>query len=378
MTQTPLAGHNCARPTPCSLPNLHPTPPTIRAPGAKDVELAALLASPPFVGKSELTRCRGSMSHACDFAIAIPVRDERRRLPATLDALSAAMRAVAFKGCVVFVLNDTRDASGDLIEQWAMRDRVPFLAAEVSFDPTIRNAAHARRLALDIAARAVPSGTLFTTDADTTVGESWILRGMQCVAEGYDLMCEDVLLNEAELSTLPAQVRETGDTERAYFDLCDRLWKYWTYGRGGTLALRPSGASLAMRASSYLAIGGLPTPPAGEDRALCDALACGGFAIRAMKNLGTRTSARLTGRASGGCGDALAERASSPDPACDSRLKPVWLLHDEATLWLEIERGTSRGFHAIPRTCGPMTFSAVRRELEIARKLAATYGLADA
>ncbi len=377
MTRTPAAGCYRIRPFPHSIADTGPVQPAKDASIAVPVELAALLASPPFVGKVEVSRFRGVLERDCDFVVAVPVRDEERRLPATLDALSAAMRAVPFAGCVVFMINDTSDASAEVIERWAVRERQSFLALEVSFDPTIRNAPHARRLALDIAARAVSRGALFTTDADTVVGKTWIDTGLRFLAEGYDLVCEDVLLDEQELAALPAQVREVGNAERDYLDLCERLWRYWTYGRAGTLGYRPSGASLAIKGSSYLALGGLPTPAVGEDRALCDAMIGAGFAVKAMENYGTRTSARLNGRASGGCGDALADRATSADPECDSRLKPVWLLHDEATLWIEIIGGASHGFHAIPKSSGAMTFSAVQRELKIARKLASAYGLAD-
>lgn len=377
MTASPGAGRHQVRPRlsmlDLSCERLEPK--SSHSPG--ETELAALLASPPFVGKAEVSRCRGVLERDCDFAVAVPVRDEERRLPATLDAISAAMQAVPFAGYAVFVINDTNDASADVIERWAVRERQSFLALEVSFDRTIRNAPHARRLALDIAARAVSRGALFTTDADTIVGKTWIDTGLRFLAEGYDLVCEDVLLDEQELAALPAQVREVGDAERDYLDLCERLWRYWTYGRAATLGYRPSGASLAMKGPSYLALGGLPTPAVGEDRALCDAMIGAGFAVKAMENYGTRTSARLKGRASKGCGDALADRANSADPECDSRLKPVWLLRDEAAMWMEIDRGTGRNFRALPRREGAMTFSAVRRELAIARKLASAYGLKD-
>ena len=122
------------------------------------------------------------------------------------------MRAVRTPGCAVFVVNDTDDRSADVIAQWSRRSRISALVVEVAFSASIRNAPHARRLALDIAARAVPHGILFTTDADTTVGEAWVERGIQSVAAGSDLVCEDVQLDEQELSALPRQVREVGDT----------------------------------------------------------------------------------------------------------------------------------------------------------------------
>jgi len=377
MTALGGVGHDEVRPL-LSVPDLSREGLGLGPVSTDEAQLAALLASPPFIGKAELTGFSGSLKCGCDFAIAIPVRNEESRLPATLEAISAAMHCTPAAGCAVFVLNDTSDASPELIERWALREGLSFLAVEVSFDRTICNAPHSRRLALDMAARAEPQDALFTTDADTMVGKGWIDKGLRLLSEGYDLICEDVLLDDAELSALPAQVREVGDAERAYLDLCDRLWRYWTRGQASTLAFRPSGASLVIKASSYLRLGGLPTPPVGEDRALCDAMLEAGFAVKAMENFGTRTSARLTARALGGCGDTLAERALSADPECDSRLKPVRLLHEEATLSMEIIGGASPRFHTPPKPSAPMTFSAVQRELQIARKLVASYGLGDA
>ena len=345
---------------------------------SKTVELGAIMASPPFVGKAELLQCRGSLAGSCDYVVAVPVRNEERRLPAMLDALGTAMRTVTATGCVVFVCNDTEDTSSGIVERWARCTGIPALCVEVSLDQDVRNAPHARRLALDIAARAAPSGVLFTTDADTCVGEVWIERGLQQIAAGNDLVCEDVLLDESELSSLPAVVREVGDTERAYFEMCDLLSQYWTRGRARKFAVRPSGASLAIRASAYLSLGGLPLPCVGEDRALYEMMAGAGLAIEALQNGGTRTSARVTSRAAGGCGAALADRASSPDPLCDSHLKPVRLLHAEAMLLLDSESGKSRRYDAMPMRSEPMRFSALRRELAIAKRLAVKYGLIDA
>ena len=360
------------------LPAGHTDKPITRFSRREDVELTALLSSPPFGGKVELLNIRGALERDNNFAVSIPVRNEECRLPATLDALSTAIRAVPGKGCAIFVLNDSIDRAGEVIERWAQLTDLPTLVVEVAFAPTIRNAPHCRRLALDIGARAAPFGALFTSDADTKVGGRWIESGLQSLSDGYDLVCEDVLLDDEELAALPRQVREVGDTERAYFDICDRLWRYWTYERAGTLALRPSGASIMMKTSAYLAIGGLPTPGVGEDRALCEIMAASKYAIKALENIGTRTSARIKSRASGGCGDALADRANSTDPMCDSRLKPVWLLYDEAARWLKVHKCPAPGAHAIPKTSGPLTFVAVQRELEIARKLASACGLTNA
>ncbi len=70
------------------------------------------------------------------------------------------------------------------------------------------------------------------------------------------------------------------------------------------------GANLAVRADAYLAVGGFPAVPHGEDQALVDALVAGGHRVLRTRDIEVVTSGRLHGRASGG----LADRLSSLEP----------------------------------------------------------------
>ena len=154
------------------------------------------------------------------------------------------------------------------------------MVVEVGLALAISSAPYTRRLALDVANHLVPAGALLTTDADSEVGPGWIRQGFDGTADGFDLICEDVRLDAAELAALPDQVRLASNAERAYYAACDQLWQKWS-GEAGAFAHRASGASMAIEsATESLELGGLPVPSHGEDAALCDMVLARGRAGR--------------------------------------------------------------------------------------------------
>ena len=287
-----------------------------------DTAVKNLLGAAPFVGRVKLQGLHVQCEPSADFAVAVPVRDEEAILPTMLSALLRSFQHTTRRGIAVFIVNDTKDRSAALIVDWLARNGQAGLVAEVRFARSIRHAPFARRLALDIAERIVPGGALFTTDADSEVGPLWVREGLSQLAAGYDLICEDVRLDDAGLAALPEQVRSIGDAERSYYGACDELWRRWS-GAGDAFVHRASGASLALLSETYRAIGGLPIPLHGEDVALCRTVLARGGRVVTIADGGTRTSARLDGRAAGGCGEALSKRASQEDPECDDALVPI-------------------------------------------------------
>ncbi|GGD45849.1 glycosyltransferase [Erythrobacter arachoides] len=330
-----------------------------------------ILASKMFAEKVNVARIH---SHAPDLyahAIAVPVRDEEELLPRMLNSLLVAMRG-STGGALVFVINDTRDRSAAIIETAMRNAGQSYLMVELSLAASIRDAPHARRLALDLAAMLAPEGKLLTTDADSYVGPDWVASRLQSLSTGNDLVCEDVHLDDDELSLLPPQVRAVGDAERAYFEASDRLWRSWTGGEAGSFAYRASGASLAIRSTAYRAIGGLPTPPVGEDVALCAAMLAAGMRVVTSNDGGTRTSARLQARAEGGCGACLTSRALANDPPCDAALVPLSILRERAALARGARLTGASANSAIWRgqkADRAMLYSEVLVELERARTL---------
>ena len=334
-----------------------------RMPEPVPSKLRRLLAAEPFFGRVRVTCADWPARDGASFAVAIPVRNEIALLPRALAALEVAMGEAGERGVAVLVVNDTRDASADCIRDWALDAPCDVALVEAEFDEEIRGAVHSRRLALDCAAALVhPDGALFTSDADSHVAPGWITTCAAELAAGAHFVCEDVRLDERELARLPDMVRRTGDAERAYFDASERLWQLWTEGRVGAFAWRASGASMAVSAHAYRAIGGLPLPAIGEDAALCAQLLRRGYRAVQLADAGTRTSARIQARAAGGCGGELARRALSDDPACDARLLPVE----------ELRRSAKRHLHcglATKKRTPPMRLSEVERELAKARHL---------
>ena len=151
-----------------------------------------------------------------------------------------------------------------------------------------------------------------------------------------------------------------GDIERQYYSALSQLWDRWTGGMGGTFAYRASGASIAIRTAIYEAVGRLPLPTHGEDAALCARVIERGYHVAQVSDLGTRTSARLDGRAAGGCGQALQHRSVAADPFCDAALLSIPVLRKRAAT------GKNRdGCDG----AAPLRLSEVERELAIARRL---------
>ncbi len=325
--------------------------------------MAALFAGAPMNGQATLRELSVRAAGDFAFAVAIPARNEREILPRMLAALLLALKGVSERGLVVFAVNDTHDGSAQLIRDWLRINGLPGVVVEVGLIPAIRSAPYTRRLALDIASHFAPAGALLTTDADSEVGPGWIRQGLDGLAGGFDLICEDVRLDDAGLAALPDQVRLAGDAERAYYAACDQLWQKWS-GEAGAFAHRASGASMAIQSATYRKLGGLPVPSHGEDAALCAMVLGSGGRVVTIADGGTRTSARLDGRAVGGCGEALSKRASQEDPECDDALVPIVELRR-----LAIYRRTFGVRDYTVRMRAPLHYSELLRELSEANAL---------
>jgi len=344
-------------------------------------QVSAALLGPDFIDRTSRVICNANFTRKLDYAIALPVRNEAQWLPRALDSLITTMRASTAIGAVVCVVNDTQDNSASVVRSSLATAGVNFATLELSLAPDIRNAPHARRLALDVATRFSPDGVLLTTDADSYVGSNWLPSRLDRIAQGFDLVCEDVQLDDGELSLLPPLVRAVGDAERCYFEISERLWQIWTRGMAGSFAHRASGASLAVRSDAYRKVGGLPTPTAGEDSALCKAILAAGLNVTTSNEGGTRTSARLDGRAKGGCGDCLAVRSWHPNPLCDANLVPVSVLRKlatEACMSGESRVPCDQSENKGAISSRPMTYTEVLAELERARAVENELGAVDA
>lgn len=229
--------------------------------------------------------------------IAVPVRNEVARLPFLLKALAGQVNAPRFR--VAFFFDNCSDGSKALVDEAGAH--LPFsVLTGVTHAGGPPNAGLARDRAARLAIDAAPDDVLLTTDADSEPAPDWIAANLRALARA------DVVAGRIVRATdlpCPVQDRVEGFYDRLYRvrrELDPVAWEeapthHWT-----------SGASLAMPASVYLALGGFAHVPHGEDAALCDAAARTGYRVRRDGRVVVRTSARRRGRAPGGLATALA------------------------------------------------------------------------
>lgn len=104
-----------------------------------------------------------------------------------------------------------------------------------------------------------------------------------------------------------------------------------------------SGASLALTCAMFRRLAEVPTPPLGEDRALLDCVRAAGGRVRHPTDVHVCTSARMVGRASGGCSDTLSRWCEQPDA------QPVGGASSVARIILSAEEAAEAlSFEALP------------------------------
>lgn len=249
--------------------------------------------------------------------VAIPVRDEADRIGPCLIALGKQIRP---PDEVVLMLNNCTDQTEAIAR--TMTPRLGFRLEVISRDLPLdqADAGHARGLAMDVAAeRAGSSGVLLTTDADAIVARDWVTRNLDALYRGADIVCGRAVIDPIESTMIPAHLHADDGLECRLIALLDDL--AW--------ALDPephdppprhteaSGASLAVPVEVFRRIGGVPTVPSGEDRALVRALWMMDGRVRHDPAIQVTVSGRIEGRAPGGMADAIRRRMVRQDEFAD-------------------------------------------------------------
>lgn len=215
-------------------------------------------------------------AHPREVAVVVPVHDEEDLLDRCLRSVARAAAPVRRAGTtvrVVTVLDDCRDASGDIATRLAAADDV---VIEVDARRVGRARQAGARAALE-RARAHP--WLVFCDADSAVPRCWLVDHLRVAGEGAHVVAGGIELIDAHLR--PPAVAHA--------------WRQ-----------RPSrgpevyGTNLAIRADALAEAGGVPDLAVGEDQALWDVLGLTGRPRAHRPGLTVRTSARVRARAPGG------------------------------------------------------------------------------
>jgi len=257
-------------------------------------------------------------------SIAVPACNEADTIEACIHALDvAASNAVGARVQLVILVNNSSDDTAERARRYCPRS----LRISVRVIALPRRRAHAggaRRAALEYAATLLPpDGILMTTDADSRVHPAWIAANLGELATGVDAVAGSVAFDDASLAALPplpARALEwrlaglqarlgTLIDPRAHDPWPNHIWAW--------------GASLALTLSAYRQVGGLPSVPLAEDRALAAALERRDLKLRHSHAPLVLTSARRNGRAPGGLADLLQSYVVDAGAPCDAALEPT-------------------------------------------------------
>ncbi|GJE82984.1 glycosyltransferase [Methylorubrum thiocyanatum] len=249
--------------------------------------------------------------------VCIPARNEAERLPRLLRALAAQHGYAADAPLrVVVVVNNCTDGTAEAVRALDASGALASLALrliEATFAADEAHVGTARRRALDAGAawledEGAPDGVLLTTDADARLAPGWVAANLRA-------------LERAEIVGGRLVIDDEGAADPALAAFHARVERYWSGVRALEDALDPpphdpaprhgdhTGGSLALRASLYRAVGGLPVLPRGEDNALVAAVQRAGGRLRHCPDVAVRVSARTAGRAEGGMATEMLRRA---------------------------------------------------------------------
>jgi hypothetical protein len=248
-------------------------------------------------------------------AISVPARNEGGRLETCLARLFALARDSRMAEVSIFVLaNNCDDDTEARARDMARCSPGRLFVKAVTLPPPRANAGWARRLALDGAAArlASPRDVLMSTDADTLPASDWLVRTLDHLDRGWDAVAGHARLDPRELRALPRAHRLRLAQIRRYQTSLDKLKATLDPSEPWPRHFYEGGASMALTLAAYRRIGGAPTPPVGEDKALFDRVRLFGGRVRHPTDVRVVTSARLVGRAPGGASDTLARWVAQP------------------------------------------------------------------
>ncbi len=255
--------------------------------------------------------------------VAIPVRNEADRIGACLADLIAQTRA---PDAIVCLLNNCTDDTEGAAALVAATGSVAVHLVSRHLPPAQANAGHARRLAMLHAARlAGAHGVLLTTDADTRIGPDWIALNLARIDAGADAVCGQAVIDPIEADAIPDHLHADDALECRYATLLDTLGARLDPDPADPLPrhTQESGASIAVRAAAFRAVGGIPPVAMGEDRAFIDALRRHDARIRHAPEISVVVSGRTEGQAAGGMADTMRRRIIRQDTHVDALLEPA-------------------------------------------------------
>jgi glycosyltransferase involved in cell wall biosynthesis len=270
-----------------------------------------------------------------DTVVAIPVRDEAKRIGNCLAALS---RQSLPPSHVVVLLNNCSDGTAAVVKALP-ETSYQLHILERQLAGSAASAGIARGMSLHHAASLIRDGLILTTDADGEVPADWIELNVDAIEKGADAVCGRAIIDPIEAFFIPQHLHDDDAREVAYVQILDQIRSIvlpdpadpWPRHQ------EESGASLAVTASIFRRIGGVPRLPSGEDRALIASLRMIDARVRHDPRISVVVSGRIEGRARGGMAETMRRRMIQQDEFVDERIEPAWPAFHRILLQKQLE-----------------------------------------
>lgn len=258
-------------------------------------------------------------SLCCEVCVIIPVRDEEETLADTLAALAGQidLDGKPFdreRYEIILLANNCSDDSAAIAQGFAKQHPTLVLhVVEITLSACEAYIGRVRQILMDEAYRRLSTlgrqrGVIASTDGDTQVAPTWIAATLEQIACGADAVGGRILVERTECLSL-ASPRAYHLREVGYRYLIAELETYLDPDPDDPWPrhYQHFGASLAVTAAMYKQAGGLPPVRTPEDVAFYRALVRVNARFRHSPKVRVVTSARQTGRTSGGLADQLSK-----------------------------------------------------------------------
>jgi hypothetical protein len=216
--------------------------------------------------------------------VVLPVHNEEKLLPRSLQGLEVAMHALppSISCRVAVVLDQCRDASSAIAHRWGARFGALVISRECGSVGMARQVGG--RALLSLWPGQDPARIwLATTDADSRVPEEWLTVQLEAYVSGADMWAGRVRVAEESATALRWTQRYSAERDPVH------------------------GANLGFSATLYTELGGFGRMRTGEDRDLHHRAVTAGFRIAYDLRAAVTTSSRRKGRAPAGFAHVLDE-----------------------------------------------------------------------
>lgn len=249
--------------------------------------------------------------------VALPAKNEEQRILAALEAIDAAARRVSVPVRVLVFVNNTDDATAEIVSRASGRlSDIAIRAQSATLAPAAANAGTARKSAVDRALSLFGAGDddiLLTTDADARLHQDCLSRMLSAFGDGADLVLAKLHCVPDAFEPAPPRAVDLAQRKAEWRH---RVRELVEAVRSGHRHFPPAhddygGAGIAARVLAYRQLGGFRAVEFNEDFQFVRSADHAGMNVNRRSGATIDVLTRRAGRATGGMAQDLSSCASA-------------------------------------------------------------------